>query len=88
MQDQQRLENVYNHLLTIAEKTTKKSHLYGCNLLLNLLYPDQKESWKLIKQEYKKDIGYNLPYPLTGTFLKEFRIYLIKKVMIKMGYEC
>ena len=73
----------YDTWLEIANKTTKNSNLYGCNLILNQLYPNKQDRWQLIKEEYKKDIKHSLPYPLEGLFLKAFREYLVLKLIQK-----
>lgn len=80
------LETAYHYWLNIANMTTNKSNLYGCSLLLNQLHPESENVWGETKKEYYKDIGHKLPYPLRGEFLREFKIYLVKKILIKTGY--
>lgn len=74
---------VYKIWLGVASRETKNSQLYGCSLIINQL----GSSWKNIKQEFRADTGVNLPYPLQGKMLAEFRKYLVIKLMIKLEYE-
>lgn len=80
-------DKIYNDLLSIADKTTRLSKYYGCNLILNQLYPDEKNRWEKVKNDWLKDTGRQLPYPLEGEFFILFKKYIVLKLCKKLGYD-
>jgi len=80
-------DKIFNDLLNLANKTTKTSKFYGCNLILNQLYPEDKDKWIKAKNDWLKDTSQKLPYPLEGEFFNLFKKYIVLKLCKKLGYD-